>query len=143
MRSLQRLFAEHVGCAPKWAIRIFRLNDAARRITDDLSPDYAGLAVQLGYSDQSHFIRDFARGDRAVALGVRSIGPRARRESGRRHALSLVSPTDRERAAGRIHPAALRGKPRSHAYHVRRSRHRDGDLSGRPWCRPRVQFFLW
>lgn len=57
-RSLQRLFAEHVGCPPKWAIRIYRLNDAAQRITEG-APDYAGLAVRLGYSDQSHFIRDF------------------------------------------------------------------------------------
>jgi AraC-like DNA-binding protein len=60
VRSLQRLFAEHVGCTPKWAIRIYRLNDAALRITTEEARDYAGLAVQLGYSDQSHFIRDFA-----------------------------------------------------------------------------------
>jgi AraC-like DNA-binding protein len=58
-RSLQRLFAEHVGCPPKWAIRIYRLNDAAHRIVTEGAPDYAGLAVRLGYSDQSHFIRDF------------------------------------------------------------------------------------
>ncbi len=58
-RSVQRLFAEHVGCTPKWAIRIYRLNDAAQRITTEGEPDYAGLAVRLGYSDQSHFIRDF------------------------------------------------------------------------------------
>ncbi|GAB3136273.1 helix-turn-helix domain-containing protein [Amycolatopsis stemonae] len=58
-RSLQRLFAEHVGCPPKWAIRIYRLDEAARRIAAEGDPDYAGLAVRLGYSDQSHFIRDF------------------------------------------------------------------------------------
>jgi AraC-like DNA-binding protein len=58
-RSIQRLFAEHVGCTPKWAIRIYRLNDAAQRIAAEGEPDYAGLAVRLGYSDQSHFIRDF------------------------------------------------------------------------------------
>jgi AraC-like DNA-binding protein len=56
---VQRLFAEHVGCTPKWAIRIYRLNDAAQRIAAEGEPDYAGLAVRLGYSDQSHFIRDF------------------------------------------------------------------------------------
>jgi AraC-like DNA-binding protein len=59
IRSLQRLFAEHVGCPPKWAIRIYRLNDAAQRITTEGDVDYAGLAVRLGYSDQSHFTRDF------------------------------------------------------------------------------------
>jgi AraC-like DNA-binding protein len=58
-RSVQRLFAEHVGCAPKWAIRIYRLNDAARQLAAEGRADYAGLAVRLGYSDQSHFIRDF------------------------------------------------------------------------------------
>lgn len=58
-RSIQRLFAEHVGCPPKWAIRIYRLNDAAQRLVTEGQPDYAGLAVRLGYSDQSHFIRDF------------------------------------------------------------------------------------
>lgn len=58
-RSVQRVFAEHVGCPPKWAIRIYRLNDAAQRMVTEGQPDYAGLAVRLGYSDQSHFIRDF------------------------------------------------------------------------------------
>lgn len=58
-RSIQRMFAEHVGCPPKWAIRIYRLNDAAQRIVTEGQPDYAGLALRLGYSDQSHFIRDF------------------------------------------------------------------------------------
>ncbi|WP_033261637.1 AraC family transcriptional regulator [Amycolatopsis vancoresmycina] len=58
-RSVQRMFAEHVGCPPKWAIRIYRLNDAAQRLVTEGQPDYAGLAVRLGYSDQSHFIRDF------------------------------------------------------------------------------------
>ncbi|WP_239154336.1 helix-turn-helix domain-containing protein [Amycolatopsis sp. FDAARGOS 1241] len=38
-RALQRLFAEHVGCTPKWAIRIYRLNDAAHRLADEESPD--------------------------------------------------------------------------------------------------------
>jgi AraC-like DNA-binding protein len=58
-RSVQRLFAEHVGCPPKWAIRIYRLNDAAQQLAAEGRVDYAGLAVRLGYSDQSHFIRDF------------------------------------------------------------------------------------
>jgi AraC-like DNA-binding protein len=53
------VFAEHVGVPPKWAIRIYRLNDAAQRIVTEGQPDYAGLAVRLGYSDQSHFIREF------------------------------------------------------------------------------------
>ncbi|MEV6910543.1 AraC family transcriptional regulator [Amycolatopsis sp. NPDC051071] len=58
-RSLQRLFAEHVGTAPKWAIQVYRLNEAAARIAAVEEPDYAELAAELGYSDQAHFIRDF------------------------------------------------------------------------------------
>lgn len=58
-RSLQRLFAEHVGTAPKWAIQVYRLNEAAARIAAEDRPDYAELAFTLGYSDQAHFIRDF------------------------------------------------------------------------------------
>ncbi|WP_344862931.1 helix-turn-helix domain-containing protein [Amycolatopsis ultiminotia] len=59
IRALQRLFAEHVGSTPKWAIRIYRLDEAARRLAAEPAPDYAGLAARLGYSDQAHFIRDF------------------------------------------------------------------------------------
>ncbi|MEU3625225.1 AraC family transcriptional regulator [Amycolatopsis coloradensis] len=58
-RSLQRLFAEHVGAAPKWAIQVYRLNEAAARIAAEERPDYAELATVLGYSDQAHFSRDF------------------------------------------------------------------------------------
>jgi len=58
-RTLQRLFAEHVGAAPKWAIQVYRLNEAAARIAAEERPDYAELATELGYSDQAHFIRDF------------------------------------------------------------------------------------
>ncbi len=58
-RSLQRLFAEHVGAAPKWAIQVYRLNEAAARIGAEEEPGYAELATELGYSDQAHFIRDF------------------------------------------------------------------------------------
>ncbi|WP_037354749.1 helix-turn-helix domain-containing protein [Amycolatopsis orientalis] len=59
IRAVQRLFAEHVGTTPKWAIRIYRLNEAARLLAAPIQPDYAELAARLGYSDQSHFIRDF------------------------------------------------------------------------------------
>jgi AraC-like DNA-binding protein len=59
VRRLQRLFAEYVGAGPKWVIRRFRMQDAAGRAA--LGPvDWAGLAGDLGYSDQAHFCRDFA-----------------------------------------------------------------------------------
>jgi AraC-like DNA-binding protein len=59
VRSLQRLFAEYVGASPKWVLRRARLHEAAARA--DAGPvDWAELAAELGYSDQSHFTRDFA-----------------------------------------------------------------------------------
>ncbi|MFI5613551.1 helix-turn-helix domain-containing protein [Amycolatopsis sp. NPDC051903] len=90
-RALQRLFAEHVGCTPKWAIRIYRLNDAARRLTDEESPDYADLAARLGYSDQPHFTRDFravtGRSPAEFATAARAAAPTGQKpdkQNGRR-----------------------------------------------------------
>ena len=60
LRTLQRLFSDYVGVSPKWVVQRYRLIDAAERIrhaTDRI--DFADLALQLGYSDQPHFIRDF------------------------------------------------------------------------------------
>lgn len=60
LRQLQRLFREYVGVSPKWVIQRQRLIEAAERLrTGDQSIDFAALALDLGYSDQPHFIRDF------------------------------------------------------------------------------------
>lgn len=55
VRTLQRLFSEHVGTSPKWAIRAYRLTDAARRTAMDENRDFGLLAAELGYTDQVHF----------------------------------------------------------------------------------------
>ncbi len=60
-RTLQRLFAEYVGVSPKWIIQRYRLHEAAERIATEASIDWPGLALDLGYADQAHFIRDFRR----------------------------------------------------------------------------------
>jgi AraC-like DNA-binding protein len=57
VRSLQRLFRDHVGIGPKWVIRRFRLHEAAERVYQGL--DLATLAAELGYTDQAHLTRDF------------------------------------------------------------------------------------
>ncbi|NUR85688.1 MAG: AraC family transcriptional regulator [Nonomuraea sp.] len=57
VRSLQRLFRDYVGIAPKWVIRRFRLHEAADRVYQGL--DLATLAAELGYTDQAHLTRDF------------------------------------------------------------------------------------
>lgn len=61
-RALQRLFREYVGLSPKWVIRRYRLHEAVARIGHDGTRsdlDWADLALELGYSDQAHFVRDF------------------------------------------------------------------------------------
>jgi AraC-like DNA-binding protein len=59
VRALERLFRAHVGVSPKWVIRRFRVQEAAERAGSGAAPDWGGLALELGYFDQSHFIRDF------------------------------------------------------------------------------------
>lgn len=58
-RTLQRLFAEYVGASPKWVLRRARLHEAAARADQGRTVDWAVLAADLGYSDQSHLTRDF------------------------------------------------------------------------------------
>jgi len=58
-RTLQRLFREYVGVTPKWVLQRVRLHEAAERIADEPSADAAMLALDLGYFDQAHFIKDF------------------------------------------------------------------------------------
>lgn len=59
VRRLQRLFASYVGVGPKWVIRRYRMQDAAARAARGRNMDWAGLATDLGYTDQAHFSRDF------------------------------------------------------------------------------------
>jgi AraC-like DNA-binding protein len=92
LRRLQRLFGEYVGVSPKWVIQRYRLVDAAARVAEGAFVDWAGLALDLGYADQAHFIRDFKRlVGRPPAEYARSLVPieapatsdRPRRAAGR------------------------------------------------------------
>lgn len=58
-RTLQRLFHEYVGVSPKWIIQRYRLHEAAQRLAEGGDVVMADLALDLGYSDQAHFVRDF------------------------------------------------------------------------------------
>ncbi|HXC16920.1 MAG TPA: helix-turn-helix domain-containing protein [Holophagaceae bacterium] len=58
-RTLQRLFARYVGVSPKWVIQRYRLHEALAQVDQGHSVDWASLAVDLGYFDQAHFIKDF------------------------------------------------------------------------------------
>ena len=52
---------EYVGIGPKWVIQRFRILDAAAAAHAGAVTDWAGLAHELGFSDQAHLTRAFTR----------------------------------------------------------------------------------
>jgi AraC-like DNA-binding protein len=58
-RTLQRLFSQYVGVSPKWVIQRYRLHEVAERLADGTVVDGTRMALDLGYFDQAHFIKDF------------------------------------------------------------------------------------
>jgi AraC-like DNA-binding protein len=67
-RTLQRLFARYVGVSPKWVLRRYRLHEAAAVLAQAQHRPWAEVAAELGYFDQSHFIRDFT-----TAIGMTPV----------------------------------------------------------------------
>lgn len=60
-RRLQEIFREYVGVGPKWIISRVRLIKAIELAARRNKIDWTGVALQLGYADQSHFTNDFKR----------------------------------------------------------------------------------
>ena len=60
-RALQRLFNQYVGIGPKWVINRYRLHEAIAQLQAGTPVIWTELALQLGYFDQAHFIRDFCK----------------------------------------------------------------------------------
>jgi len=58
-RNLTRLFHAWVGTSPKLFCRMVRFQYVLRHLASGGKPDWAALAAELGYADQSHLIRDF------------------------------------------------------------------------------------
>lgn len=59
-RQLDRLFNTRVGLPPKLLSRVVRFQMVFAALErDDISRRWAGLAVECGYSDQPHLIKDF------------------------------------------------------------------------------------
>lgn len=58
-RSLQLLFQTHVGVGVKWVITRARLLGAIERAQNQPQRTWIEIAVELGYSSQSHFSREF------------------------------------------------------------------------------------
>jgi AraC-like DNA-binding protein len=60
-RHLEREFDVHVGVSPKRLARIVRFQRALRLVLDPTAAGHgADTAMECGYADQSHFIREFA-----------------------------------------------------------------------------------
>ena len=57
-RQLERRFLVEVGLGPKLFCRILRFQEVFRAVADDKA-GWAALAVDCGYYDQAHLIRDF------------------------------------------------------------------------------------
>lgn len=56
-RALSRLFTGRVGLSPKRFSRVVRFQHVLRRVRG--RADWAQLAIELGYFDQAHMIREF------------------------------------------------------------------------------------
>jgi AraC-like DNA-binding protein len=54
---LERRFLQDVGVSPKVLCRILRFQQVFRVVEAD--PTWANVAVECGYYDQAHLIRDF------------------------------------------------------------------------------------
>ncbi len=69
-RTLQRLFAAHVGASPKQVLQRFRHQQATDQLAAD-QPELARLAADLGYFDQAHFVHDFRAATGRLPSGSR------------------------------------------------------------------------
>ncbi|RJQ73783.1 AraC family transcriptional regulator [Pseudonocardiaceae bacterium YIM PH 21723] len=58
LRTLQRAFQRDIGVGAQWLLRRYRIYEAAEAARRG-PVDWAQVAVELGYADQSHLTRDF------------------------------------------------------------------------------------
>jgi AraC-like DNA-binding protein len=58
-QHLAKCFAHEVGVSPKTFARVVRLRRALQRVREVPDPDWAALALECGYYDQSHLISEF------------------------------------------------------------------------------------
>jgi AraC-like DNA-binding protein len=59
LRQLDRRFNSRVGLTPKALCRIIRLQRLLKMLEHKGSPEWARLALECGYYDQSHLIKEF------------------------------------------------------------------------------------
>jgi AraC-like DNA-binding protein len=74
-RRFIALFRREVGLPPKAYTRILRFQHAINRVARDSATDWADLALDAGYSDQSHFNREFREFAGVTPEEYRKISP--------------------------------------------------------------------
>ena len=78
-RRMERAFARDLGIRPKVYSRIVRLNSVLATLDDAERPHAVDLALDAGYFDQAHLLRDFRLlAGRTPASGRVEDGPMAR-----------------------------------------------------------------
>ncbi|WP_157016170.1 helix-turn-helix domain-containing protein [Mesorhizobium xinjiangense] len=58
-KHLAHRFSIEVGANPKTVARIVRFNSALAKARAQASPDWADIALECGYADQAHLVREF------------------------------------------------------------------------------------
>jgi AraC-like DNA-binding protein len=71
-RTLQRKFHDDMGLSPKTYSRIIRCQSAIYKINNGDKIAFSDLAYDLGFTDQSHFLRDFKRHISTTPLGYQT-----------------------------------------------------------------------
>ncbi|MBH3429994.1 AraC family transcriptional regulator [Pseudomonas alkylphenolica] len=60
-RTIHRQFTQDTGMTPKAFCRIIRCQAALQSINSEQDLSFSELAMELGFTDQSHFLRDFKK----------------------------------------------------------------------------------
>ena len=58
-RNLERRFLNQIGLSPKQLSKIIRLQTLLKKLEQNPSGSLTELAMECGYYDQAHFIKDF------------------------------------------------------------------------------------
>jgi len=74
-RHVERLFAQHLGVAPKPLSRVLRFQRALTALMRAPGESLAAIAADAGYFDQAHFVREFRRWTGGVPRGYRGYFP--------------------------------------------------------------------
>jgi AraC-like DNA-binding protein len=72
-KHLSSLFREHVGLAPKLYASLVRFDHVVQRLKAPGEASWANIALDLGYSDQSHLVHQVKRFSGLTPTGMRAL----------------------------------------------------------------------